>query len=75
MNVAWAEFSEGSIIKAGERLLVHWQAAMPLNAEVKWQAFMQESILCLIERCGGEMDAFLRKNYLDRVVLARKYQR
>ena len=26
---------------------------------------MQESILCLIERCGGEMDTFLRKNYLD----------
>ena len=73
LNVAWAEFSEGSIVKAGERLLVHWQAAMPLGAEVKWQSFMQESILCLIDRCGGEMESFLRKNYLDNEGLKSQY--
>eukprot|EP01043_Picozoa_sp_COSAG02_P008114 COSAG02_NODE_253_length_26942_cov_80.561152_6_plen_129_part_00 len=46
---------------------------MTVGAEVKWQSFMQESILCLIERCGGEMDTFLRKNYLDNEGLKSKY--
>ena len=73
LNVAWAEFAEGSIVKAGERLLVHWQKAMPLGAEVKWQSFMQEAILCLKDRCGGEMDSFLRENYLDNEALKAQY--
>ena len=46
---------------------------MPLGAEVKWQSFMQESILCLIERCGGEMDNYLRSNYLDNETLKARY--
>eukprot|EP01043_Picozoa_sp_COSAG02_P053470 COSAG02_NODE_5907_length_3944_cov_7.939922_1_plen_154_part_00 len=36
LNVAWAEFAEGSILKASERLLVHWTAAMRLGAGKGW---------------------------------------
>ena len=64
LNVAWAEFAEGPILKACERLLVHWQAAMRLGAEVKWHAFFQKAIVALNDRCGGTMQTTLTKEYL-----------
>ena len=52
LNVGWAEFAEGPILKACKRLLVHWQAAMRLGAEVKWHAFFQKAIVALIDSSG-----------------------
>ena len=40
LNVAWVELTEGSILKACERLLAHWKKAMPLGAIVPWHAFI-----------------------------------
>ena len=73
LNVAWAEFSEGSIVKACERLLVHWQDAMHLGAEVKWHAFFQKSIVALKDRCNADMQSFLTTEYLNNEVLKAQY--
>ena len=73
LNVAWAEFAEGSILKASERLLVHWTAAMRLGAEVKWHAFFQKAIVALNYRCNGEMQSYLTEEYLNNEALKSKY--
>ena len=72
-RAAWAEFAEGSILKASERLLVHWTAAMRLGAEVKWHAFFQKAIVALNYRCNGEMQSYLTEEYLNNEVLKSKY--
>ena len=73
LNVAWAEFADGPILKACERLLVHWQAAMRLGSEVKWHAFMQKAIVALNDRCNGEMQRFLTDEYLNSEKLKSQY--
>jgi hypothetical protein len=73
LNVAWAEFAEGSILKACERLLVHWQVAMRLGSEVKWHAFFQKAIVALNYRCNGEMQSYLTDEYLNNEALKAKY--
>lgn len=73
LNVAWAEFADGPILKACERLLVHWQAAMRLGSEVKWHAFMQKAIVALNDRCNGEMQRFLTDEYLNNEKLKAQY--
>jgi hypothetical protein len=73
LNVAWAEFADGPILKACERLLVHWQAAMRLGSEVKWHAFMQKAIVALNDRCNGEMQSFLTQEYLLNEKLKSQY--
>ena len=73
LNVAWAEFAEGPITKACDRLLVHWQAAMRLGSEIKWHAFIQKSIVALNDRCGGPMQSFLTDEYLNNEKLKDQY--
>ena len=73
LNVAWAEFADGPILKACERLLVHWQAAMRLGSEVKWHAFFQKAIVALNDRCNGEMQSFLTEEYLNNEKLKAQY--
>ena len=73
LGLAWSEFAEGSILKACERLLVHWQEAMHLGSEVKWHAFFQKSIVSLNDRCEGEMRQHLTKEYLNNEELKAKY--
>ena len=76
LNVAWAEFAEGPILKACDRLLVHWQAGMRLGSEVKWHAFFQKAIVALNDRCNGEMqsrcDPWRKKGNQDAGRLARR---
>ena len=73
LGLAWSEFAEGSILKACERLLVHWQEAMHLGSEVKWHAFFQKSIVSLNDRCEGEMRSYLTQEYLNNEILKAKY--
>ena len=73
LGLAWSEFSEGSIIKACERLLVHWQTAMHLGSEIKWHAFLQKAVVALNDRCGGEMQMYLTQEYLNNEKLKTQY--
>ena len=73
LGLAWSEFAEGPILKACERLLVHWQEAMHLGSEVKWHAFFQKSIVSLNDRCEGEMRRQLTSEYLNNEPLKAKY--
>eukprot|EP01043_Picozoa_sp_COSAG02_P056481 COSAG02_NODE_6701_length_3413_cov_30.264937_3_plen_78_part_00 len=50
LNVAWAEFAEGPITKACDRLLVHWQAAMRLGSSYQqWLYGISSRLLNLQE--------------------------